>query len=121
MANRIKASAPTADDAVAQEAITTPVAEPPAPEQAYNVSLRMQVGSTFGDNEYHVRMTRREIEGLLRGTVTCVRLPERYGASRNLRNQTHDEWRFLPLSNIVEITLENLEWPAADYIAETVE
>jgi hypothetical protein len=87
---------------------------PPEPDDAlYSVSLRMQVGSLAGDAEYHVRMTRSEIEGLLRGTVAVVRLPDRYGPA--------NEFRFVPLTNIVEITLYNLQWPAAAYVAETVE
>jgi|SRR6185312_5041100 len=90
---------------------------PPALEPLYSISLRMQVSSLAGDAEYHLRMRRDEIEGILSGKATCVRLPSRYGPSRAL-GHANDEWRFLPLSNIVEITLFDFEWPAADYIAE---
>jgi hypothetical protein len=95
------------------------VASPPPNPTLYHVSLRMQVGSLAGDAEYHVQMTEREIESLLNGTATVVRLPARFGRSK-AAGQLADEWRFLPLSNIVEITLTDLEWPAAEYIAETM-
>lgn len=78
----------------------------------YSVTLRLQVGSQAGDPEYHMRMTEDEIRSLLDGTAKVVRLPERYGPA--------NEYRFVPLTNIVEITLFDLEWPPATYIAEAI-
>lgn len=93
-------------------ATKTPPKPAPADTDAplYSVTIRMQVGSLAGDPEYHLRMTKAEITSLLNGTAVVVRLPSRYGPA--------NEYRFVPLSNIVEITLYDLEWPAADYIAE---
>ncbi len=98
------------------QAEDTPVSSAP-PDTLYHVSLRMQVGSLMGDAEYHVRMTISQIERLMNGTATVVRLPERLGRA-TAKGDTADEWRFLPVSNIVEITLTDVEWPAAEYIAE---
>ena len=92
---------------------------PPAPEPLYHVYLRMQVGSLAGDAGYHVQMTEHAIQSLLDGTATCVRVPVRFG-NVTQRGDPTDEYRFLPLSNIVEITIQDLVWPAASYIAEAV-
>ena len=83
---------------------------PAPPDTLYPVSFRMQVPSHSGDSLYHLRMSETEIRSALDGTARWIRLPDRFDDPGTTR--------FLSMSNVMELSIGNLEWPIEDFIAE---